>query len=438
LGASNRLEGVLNLESPLPNAFSKQDRYILQIFATQAVSAIQEARLIDALQNISALLLTQSQQKMLDHLVEQASNLLNAIVGLIWMREGDKLILRAATNIRLQGEEISLDTFTGQVIKTGEPYVTSDLSQDPYFTRKDMVLEHGWGSALSVPIFSDGDTLPVGVFSVYTQESDRREFNTNEWDTKVMSTLAHYASLAIQNSARQAALKAAQEQQAVAEMFAVVGDVAANLMHRLNNKVGTIPVRVEGIEDKLKIDQLSNEYLLRNMDEIKNSSTEAMRIVQESLFHLKPVSLTPVHIGDCIEDAVNTVAPSDPISLHIDGMENLPLIMADRTRLALVFTNLIENAISAMDGSGQISIHGDVHNERIEICFSDTGPGIPPELHEKIFEFRYSGRRSEHPGKLGFGLWWVKTLMVRMNGIILINSDGKNGTTFIMRFPHMN
>ena len=46
------------------------------------------------------------------------------------------------------------------------------------------------------------------------------------------------------------ALRAAQEQRAAAETFAAVGDIAANLLHQLNNKVGTIPVRVEGIQDK--------------------------------------------------------------------------------------------------------------------------------------------------------------------------------------------
>ncbi|MCI0551612.1 MAG: GAF domain-containing protein, partial [Anaerolineae bacterium] len=70
IGASGRLEGVLNFESPQVNAFSKQDRYILEILATQAVVAIQEARLLDALQDLSNLLLTQTRQEMLDRIVQ--------------------------------------------------------------------------------------------------------------------------------------------------------------------------------------------------------------------------------------------------------------------------------------------------------------------------------------------------------------------------------
>ena len=61
---------------------------------------------------------------------------------------------------------------------------------------------------------------------------------------------------------------------------------------------------------------------------------------------------------------------------------------------------------------------------------SDNGPGIPPELHERIFDFNFSGRQA-HAGKLGFGLWWVKTLMARFGGSVTVDSDGQHGTTFI-------
>ena len=71
IGASGRLEGVLNLESPQVNAFSKQDRYIMQILATQAVAAIQEVRLLNMLHEITTVLISQPIKTVHHNLVEK-------------------------------------------------------------------------------------------------------------------------------------------------------------------------------------------------------------------------------------------------------------------------------------------------------------------------------------------------------------------------------
>jgi signal transduction histidine kinase len=113
----------------------------------------------------------------------------------------------------------------------------------------------------------------------------------------------------------------------------------------------------------------------------------------------------------------------------------LPVVMAGERTLTLVFTNLIENALDAMNGKGMITISGTVDHDWVEVKVSDNGPGIPPELHEHIFDLNYSGRGATRPGKLGFGLWWVKTLMTRLEGNVVVQSDGSHGTTFVLRLP---
>ena len=86
-----------------------------------------------------------------------------------------------------------------------------------------------------------------------------------------------------------------------------------------------------------------------------------------------------------------------------------------------------------MDGAGIVRIKGEVRQGWVEVRVSDNGPGIPFDLHERIFEFNYSGARRS--GKFGFGLWWVKTLIARFGGSIIVESDGRRGTTFILRLP---
>ncbi|NLF50320.1 MAG: sensor histidine kinase, partial [Leptolinea sp.] len=115
----------------------------------------------------------------------------------------------------------------------------------------------------------------------------------------------------------------------------------------------------------------------------------------------------------------------------------LPLVMAGGQSLTFVFANLIENASDAMQGNGVIAITGLTRKNWVEIAIKDNGPGIPPELHDRIFELTYSGRAGTRPGKLGFGLWWVKTLMTRLGGSIVIISDGRQGTTFQLQLPRV-
>jgi signal transduction histidine kinase len=88
-----------------------------------------------------------------------------------------------------------------------------------------------------------------------------------------------------------------------------------------------------------------------------------------------------------------------------------------------------------MHGKGVIVIHGVSGPEWLEISVTDSGPGISQELHRQIFELNFSGRADAPAGKLGFGLWWVKTLMTRLGGSVIVESDGQHGTTFQLRLP---
>ena len=123
--------------------------------------------------------------------------------------------------------------------------------------------------------------------------------------------------------------------------------------------------------------------------------------------------------------------------MECQGLEELPNVRAGPRRLTLVFVNLLENASEAMGGEGIITISGRLREQWVQVQVADSGPGIPPELHDRIFEFNYSSRASETPGKLGFGLWWVKTLINRFGGTMWVESDGSRGTAFIFELPVM-
>ena len=338
LGAAGRLAGVLNLESPQVGAFTEADSHLLQSLASQAVIAIQQVRLLDALRELSARVLTQDAAQVRGHLHALREELLS------------------------------------------------------------------------------GDT---------------------EWDRKVEAILVQYEHLAGENAERQAALREAREARAVAETFAAMGDVAANLLHHLNNQVGTIPPRVEGIQDKCGQLLSGSPYLAANLAEIERAALDAMQTVRERLSLLRPITPAPVSVSECLGDALRAARlPEHVTVVHGVQLEALPPVLAGREGLTLILLNLLDNVGEALGERGEIMVTGTAHNGAVELIVADNGPGIAPEVQTRIFDFDFSGRRRTGKShRMGFGLWWVKTLITRLGGTITVESDGRKGTTFRLHLP---
>ncbi len=435
IGAGGRLEGVLNLESPQIAAFSEADSHLLQALASQAVIAIQEVRLLDGLRETAERLLTQDIRAVLAHLVELACSLLNAQAGAIWTVERDAPLLRVASADYPAAAAEQPDLMLVQrALTTG-----TALSYD-----QRAAAQTAWTHALVVPVLNATDRRPVAAFIVHQANSEEgaptlEKRGPSEWDNKVLGILAHYATLALANADRQRALAEAQEARAVAETFAALGDIAANLLHHLNNQVGAIPVRIEGIQDKCAPALAASPYLAANLADIERSAQHALTTVRERLSLLRPIEIGPVTVADCIADALARTRLPDSIVVATEGVRQLPPVSAGRESLVLVIANLLENAGEALNGRGNIEIRGRTQANWVTIAVRDDGPGIAPELQTRIFEFNFSGsRRSERPlarNKLGFGLWWVKTVMARLGGAVSVESDGHSGAAFVLRLP---
>jgi signal transduction histidine kinase/putative methionine-R-sulfoxide reductase with GAF domain len=419
IGASGRLEGVLNLESPQVGAFDEDDRRLLQSLASQAVIAIQEVRLLDALQEAAQWVVTQPYAHALTRLAELGCELLNAQACQIWT---------------MRGSELHLQTAGGKPVPAGLEEAVANLQRQAVRLANLQVMEHPARRqrAWVMPLSGSGAAQVVGVMTIYGEAA---ETGQSDWDHKVLACLANYAALAIQNAAHQETLKTVQEQRAVAETFAAVGDIAANLLHQLNNKIGAIPVRVQGIEDKCETLVASDRYLAINLDEIERSASEAMEVVRTNLSQLRPIQFAEVSVIDCVREALGDTRLPEGLQVELNGLETLPPVLAGQRSLAWVFANLLQNAAEASGGQGKITIAGTALDSQVEISVADTGPGIPPELHERVFEWNYSGSKPSRSSGLGFGLWWVKTLMARLGGTVSVESDGCCGTIFHLLLP---
>jgi two-component system phosphate regulon sensor histidine kinase PhoR len=102
-----------------------------------------------------------------------------------------------------------------------------------------------------------------------------------------------------------------------------------------------------------------------------------------------------------------------------------------------VFMNLIDNACKYSGGNPVIEISSILINEGVKITISDNGPGILPDHLKRIFErfYRIDSSRDREQGGTGLGLAIVKHIIQKHNGKISAESNGKDGTTFIIEVP---
>lgn len=456
LGPDGGLEGVLNVESPRVAAFDADHQRVLETLGTQAVIAIQQAKLLDAIEEVTGHLTSYSADELYALLIDRACDLINTDHGAIWEVDAPATAeaapatgetgtaYAAASVLRLRASSGAIPphyrvpvtgSFLGTIVSTGRPAISLDLRLDDRVLHPDLVLRMGLVSALAVPLLTPDGTVR-GVFSVYTTTA--RTFS--DWDARLLACLANYAVIAREQAQSLAQLQQARERQAVAETFAVLGDIAANLLHRVNNLVGVIPVHIQGVMDKRPALN-DDEYVATVLREIEDSARAVMEAARESMTYLRPLRLQATSVAACYGAALSRLAIPATVTVSAAGLDSLPPVIAGEEQLRLVLFNLIENAVDALaDQGGRVAVSGrvvadglDRARRWIEITVADDGPGIPAEMRERIFDPEFSTKGSIK--KLGFGLWWTKSLVQRFGGSIAVGDNLGGGSVFTVRLP---
>ncbi len=157
-----------------------------------------------------------------------------------------------------------------------------------------------------------------------------------------------------------------------------------------------------------------------------------------------PVDLS---IPDVLESAVNAtralVAQAN-LTMELTWEPDLPIVWADRDRIIQVVTNLISNAVKFTPAGGHIGIKAERLRsetteglEMVKVSVSDTGIGIPPEEHQRIFEkFHQIGDTlKDKPKGTGLGLTICKDIVEHFGGRIWVESEPGKGSTFFFTLP---
>lgn len=224
-----------------------------------------------------------------------------------------------------------------------------------------------------------------------------------------------------------------------AEKGAVVGRLAAAIAHEIRNPLNYINLTLDHLRTSFApSDPAKHETFVRLTAQLKTEVARINRHITDFLKYSRPtkLELQGVDVRAEAEDALRIIEPrveERGIQTQVFQADALPKILADPELLRSVFTNLVINAVEAIDGTGgTVSINlskADDNHVRIEI--SDTGCGIAPEDISKVFEPYFSTKDTG----TGLGLAIVKKAIDDHGGTISVSSKPGSGTTFTITLP---
>jgi two-component system phosphate regulon sensor histidine kinase PhoR len=151
------------------------------------------------------------------------------------------------------------------------------------------------------------------------------------------------------------------------------------------------------------------------------------------------MELTSIHLSDvvrrCLADYERQAAARG-VKLENEAMDDIT-VRADEEGLRQVLSNLVDNGIKYTPSGGRVAVRARAENGAAIIEVTDTGVGIAPEHHDRLFErfYRVDKARSRELGGTGLGLSIVKHLCQSMSGSVAVASQVGAGTTFTVRLP---
>jgi signal transduction histidine kinase len=231
-------------------------------------------------------------------------------------------------------------------------------------------------------------------------------------------------------------LEEAHLQLVESERIASIGKMAAGVAHEINNPLSGILIYAELLRERMKEDPQHSKDITEIIDQTlrcKNIVSELLEFSRQAVGKISSFSLKEL-IDKTLSLMVNQAFFYD-ISVTTDIDPEIPAVVGDMGQLQQVFTNLFINAADAMDGKGGLNIKArfDAGRNQFMIRVSDTGPGIPEALREKIFEIFFTTKPA---GKgTGLGLTITKNIIKLHGGDVRIECPPDGGTTFIIELP---
>jgi signal transduction histidine kinase len=235
----------------------------------------------------------------------------------------------------------------------------------------------------------------------------------------------------------------ATEKERLAELELLRQETTELIVHDLRNPLTYIKASLQLLQEILPEDVLAScdeiiELALggcKDVLDLVDSLLEVARMESVGLvLDLQPISLLAL-----ITNTVNRLrllAEKYNITLEMDVPAKLPSIQGDSNKLERVLGNLLDNALKYTPEGGVITVAVRPLDGQLEVRVTDTGPGIPPEHQERIFDrfTRVPGSEGRRRG-LGLGLALCRSVVEAHGGRIWVESEVGQGSTFAFTIP---
>lgn len=218
-------------------------------------------------------------------------------------------------------------------------------------------------------------------------------------------------------------------------------EVVRGLAHEIKNPLGGLRGAAQLLERELKDPEL------KEFTTIITREADRLRTLVDQL--LGPTRLpkdAPLNVHEVTEHIIQLVeveTQNAGIRIGRDYDPSIPDLLADREQLIQALLNIVQNAVQALDGNGQITIrtraqrqvyiNGDRKKLVARIDVIDNGPGVPDEMKEKIFYPMVTGRAEG----TGLGLAIARSMCLRLGGTVLLESEPGH-TCFTLLIPIRN
>jgi len=224
-----------------------------------------------------------------------------------------------------------------------------------------------------------------------------------------------------------------------AEKMTALGRLAASVAHEVRNPLGAIGIQLQLLADDVgDLPAPQEERLARRLDIAQAEMKRLDRIVHNFLrFSRTPkLRLQPTDLNDVLRHVFELVTPEareQGIELRLALDQGLPMLEGDENQLGQAILNMTVNAFQAIRDGGWLegATAYDPGHRQVCLSLTDSGPGIPGEEVDRIFEFYYTTKDEG----TGLGLSIAQRIAYQHGGVIEVESREGSGATFRLNLP---